>query len=90
MAESVAEKVVRLETQMVDTKKQLDRVEIKLDGVINRLDDIAALQTKIDSLEDKIEEIQRKRVVYGWLFPTLAAAAGATLAILVEFALKNN
>lgn len=88
MAESVSEKVVRLETQMIDTKKQLDRVEDKLDSLIIKLDDLTLVQQQIDHLEEQVKELKRRRVLYGWLFPTLAAVCGATLTILIEKAFQ--
>ena len=90
MAESVSEKVVRLETQMTDTKLQLNRVETKVDTLITKLDDFTTLNLEIQGLKEEISELKKHRVLFGWLFPTLAAAAGAILAILVSIAVTKK
>lgn len=89
MAETVSEKVIRLETQMTDTKIQLNRVEAKVDTLITKLDDFTVLNTEIKGLKEDIINLKKHRVLFGWLFPTLAATAGAILAILVGIAVRK-
>ena len=89
MAESITEKVVRLETQMVDTKMQLSRVEAKVDTLITKLDDFTVLNLEIQSLKREIAELKQHRFLTSWLFPTLAATAGAVLATLVIVAMHK-
>ena len=82
MAESVSSKVVRLETQMAETNKSLDRIEGKVDTLIDRFEvtsntflsknDFLKYQT---SIETEIATLRKKN----WVQNTLSAIAGAIL-----------
>lgn len=89
MTESTAVKIKGLEVQMTDNKTQLNRVETKVDTLIIRIDILTQVQTEVADIRREINELKRHRFISGWLNPTLAAAAGATLAVLVGAALHK-
>jgi len=90
MTESVTEKVVRLETQMVDNKSQLNRVETKVDSLINKMDNLTLLQTEVTTIRLELNALKASRALTGWLYPTLAAGGGAIIAILIKIALTKQ
>lgn len=90
MAETVTEKVVRLETQMTDTKVQLNRVETKVDTLINKLDALTLVQTEVATIRIELNDLKKSRVVTGWLYPTLSAVAGGIITALLIIALTKQ
>lgn len=77
-------KIARLEQQMTDSKTQTNRIEIKVDQLISKVDTVTELRIEITALRTDLDELRKHRFMTNWLFPTLAAAAGAVLAILVS------
>ena len=78
-----------LQTQMADNKAQLNRVEGKVDALVTSVNNLALVQTDINEIRREINELKSHRFQTNWLYPTLAAAAGAGIALLVKIALNK-
>lgn len=83
MAETVSEKVVRLETQMTNITGEIVEVKGLVKEVILKVDLLTTLTTEVQSLKLEIDNLKRKTFRNGWIFPTLSAVASSVLTILI-------
>lgn len=90
MAEAVTEKVVRLETQMQTVAGEIAEVKSLVKEVIVKVDHFTSLQNEVQVLKDSILslnqdilELKKNRNLLSWVIPTIAAAAGAVLTVLI-------
>ena len=89
MSDTLGEKVARLEQQMADSKAQLNRVELKVDTLVSAVQQLTLVQTEVGEIRREINELKQHRFQTNWLYPSLAAGAGAIIAILVHIALNK-
>lgn len=78
-----------LQSQMADNKSQLNRVEGKVDSLVTAVNNLALVQTDVMEIRREINELKKHRFQTNWLYPTLSAAAGAGIALLINIALHK-
>lgn len=83
MAESAAIKITRLEEQMTHVVTEIVEVKTLIKGLIDKIDQLSSLQNEVKVLRDEVDALKRRGVIFGFLFPTMGAAAGSILTVLI-------
>lgn len=78
-----------LQDQMGGVKDDLKEVKGDVKTILGRLDVVALMQGEINALKTQILDLKSHRFQTNWLYPTLAAAAGAVIAVLITKAIKG-
>lgn len=86
----MSEKVVRLETQMQTVVGEIAEVKSLVKEVIIKVDHFTSLQNEVQVLKDSITglnqdiaDLRKNRNLLSWIVPTIAAAAGSILTVLI-------
>ena len=89
MPNTIASKVVRLETLMDDQKAQLNRLENKVDAMVVSLNNMTILDNKVQDLECQLKELKTHQTFYTWLYPAIGIVIGSTITFLIETAIRK-
>lgn len=80
MAESVSEKVVRLETQMANVTTEVLEVKGLVKEVIKKVDNFTNIQNEVAALKVEVYELKKTNARNRWLVPTAVGAAVSVIA----------
>lgn len=83
MAETVSEKVVRLETQMANVTSEVLEVKSLVKEVIIKVDNFTNIQNEVLMLKSEILELKKRTFRNSLIFPVAAAVSGSVLTVLI-------
>lgn len=87
--EGERERLSVLETKVDRQGKDITEVKGDVKTLLTKFDIVLGLRNEIDNLKDEILELKQHRFQTNWLYPTLSAAGGALLAVLMSAALHK-
>lgn len=85
MAETVAEKVIRLETQMSNVTSEVAEVKGLVKEVILKIDNITSLQNEVQNLKQDILELKKRTDRNKWVVPTTVGTVMTVMASVMTF-----
>lgn len=83
MAESVSEKVVRLETQMANVSLEIAEVKSLVKEVIIKVDNFTNIQNEVASLKLEVADLKKANSRNRWVIPTVVGGLISVLAPII-------